>query len=1685
MRVANPIARPAALAPAQVAAALEGFHTWAARYSAAPEAEKQAMVPAGLALVEARSASFGVLIQSDPKAAIEALLPYELRKAMPKEIAAKLEHRVSGTGNLMVRAVLPLPGQTVEEPISRVAQFADKTYRAYTYGKRLADISRSQTAILGVGVELVNGERLLAVRDEAYQVLEKSEAADIRAEQPAIAPVCPVSGDPTETKGDETAVDTGGEIVWLCKGGHLSQWLMTPDGQVIVAAGGGGSSGGTSPIIPATYTQGNKKFLAIRVRFSDQAAEPATDATMQTELQTVVDRFSTWSYGKLQATFAFAPTLMLPQTDTWYAANGADVKVLTDARILAAAYTDAGGARPYDTANFDFDAVVFKSDVIGDYCGATFVGYRGVFIKCVGASTFLHEWGHSFGLWHANAWIPSSSSPIGAGANEEYGSPFSVLGPLTGTRSYNTPQRYALHWLEPTDVTTISASGTYRLYNAEQTTLVSGRPYALRIPAAGGEYYFVEFRPNLSAFNPNFVIANGVMIARTNPGQLADELLDMNPLTAAGMDDSPLLIGRSFNDAGQDLTVTPITRSGTGLGDYMDVVVNFTFSATNSAPVATLTASNSQPAVGASITLTATASDPDSDTLAYAWDFGEGSVTASNVSANNSATQTKSWSVAGDYWVRCTVSDQRGKTVVQSKLITVGTSTATTISGQVTKSDGTGVADVLIKDTENHLTYTDSNGNYTLGLLAANSSYTLSALRYGWTVTAQFTNPVSIVTTSRTNINFTATETADSGGIMGLAGQYFNIAPARANFDTLESLQAHVSGLSPTLSTITSSLNFADTGSGFPAPYNAGTNNFESYYSGKLKLSVGGAYTFNTSSDDGSMLWIDGNVVVNNNFFQPVTTRSGLVTLTAGYHNIVVGFYQGSGGYGMNAQISGPGNTTMVDIKTAYASARITPDLVLGSLAGGTDISLTTGNLITGGNNTNTAFSGVISGIGDLNKWGSGTQTLTSANTYTGATTVTRGTLIIQNTLASPMVAIASGAVAEFNGGISQTASATFTGTGTLRKTGVGDLTWGSAVATFALGAGSLIDVQGGTFVGGSYSNEVWTSNLSSLNVAPGAIFNGIEANVRVDALTGAGTINSGYFGLGSVTFGANNGSGTFSGVLADSEGVGNFVKGGVGKQTLSGANTYTGGTTVNGGTLVIQNTLASPKVAIASGAVAEFNGGISQTASATFTGTGTLRKTGVGDLTWGSAVATFALGAGSLIDVQGGAFVGGSYGNEVWTSNLSGLNVAAGVSFRGVEANVRVDALTGAGTITSGYPGGGYLNFTFGVNNGSGTFGGVLANGTSTGSFVKTGSGSQTLTGANTFGGTFTINGGHVRFGNLSGNATQGSVEMAGTGSFLFLDAVNQFGSNAGINFNSVHNEVVLNGHDQTIAFLSSVGGVTAVVQNSHGSFGNASASSTLTVNQSTNTTYSGYLRDNTGNDRFTLSLVKSGLGTLTLAGSSITYTGTTTVNAGTLGVNGNSISDTGTLVINSGKVNLAGTETVSKLFYGATQQAVGTYGSTSSSATFKDNTRFSGSGILNVQKVTVTGYNAWLAGYTFAPGADSTAAGDADNDGANNLLEYVLNRNPSASDASVVPQLDASGSNFVFTFSRRTESVGDTTLVFQYGSTLRGWTEVSIVAGPQVTIGAPAGAVQLVTVTIPKAGQNLLLGRLKVTQP
>lgn len=116
---------------------------------------------------------------------------------------------------------------------------------------------------------------------------------------------------------------------------------------------------------------------------------------------------------------------------------------------------------------------------------------------------------------------------------------------------------------------------------------------------------------------------------------------------------------------------------------------------------------------------------------------------------------------------------------------------------------------------------------------------------------------------------------------------------------------------------------------------------------------------------------------------------------------------------------------------------------------------------------------------------------------------------------------------------------------------------------------------------------------------------------------------------------------------------------------------------------------------------------------------------------------------------------------------------------------------------------------------------------------------------------------------------------------------------------------------------------------------------------------------------------------------------------------------------------------------------------------------------------------------------------AADPDNDGMSNLLEFVLNGNPGVSDTSVAPVLDATTSDFVFSFTRRDDSEAGSTLLFQYGSNLAGWTSAPIGAASSVTGDATITVTQgattdAITVRVPKtvAPSGTLFGRLQVTQ-
>jgi autotransporter-associated beta strand protein len=539
---------------------------------------------------------------------------------------------------------------------------------------------------------------------------------------------------------------------------------------------------------------------------------------------------------------------------------------------------------------------------------------------------------------------------------------------------------------------------------------------------------------------------------------------------------------------------------------------------------------------------------------------------------------------------------------------------------------------------------------------------------------------------------------------------------------------------------------------------------------------------------------------------------------------------------------------------------------------------------------------------GPLNNWfetaslvknGAGTATLTQKSNYTGGTTVNGGILnLADGDWVTGQPWDGSGAT----GGISVGSGATLS-----TSSGVTEIKNGLTLN------GGTVSSRGNTYGFGnnSWGNLLLSSNITAGNSAASLISSEIRLNADRSVEVGSGstlTISGGI----AIAPNYNGGIGN-SGI----------TKTGGGTLTLSGANSYGGGTTVSGGKLVLQNTYSSSGFAISTGAAVELNvaSGSRDLASTTFSGTGTLTKTGTGIVGWGASSATFALGAGSMIDVQEGTFGGGSNANENWSANLSGLNVASGATFNGVEANVRVDALTGAGTITSGYGGAGYQNFTFGVNNGSGTFSGSLTDSdTAAANFVKAGNGTQTLTGTLDYNGSTTVSGGTLAL--PDGDWKTGGLYSGGTGASgtIIVGAGATLSTSSGVT--GLQNGLVLNGgtvSSRGLAYsnyrnlllesnITAGGAATSTISSEISLRGSRS----IEVGNGSTLNITGGIA-NDGFDGGSQGITKTGAGTLGLSGNN-TYTGTTTVSSGTLIVNGN-ISTSVTTVQSGATLGGAGT--------------------------------------------------------------------------------------------------------------------------------------------------------------------------------
>jgi fibronectin-binding autotransporter adhesin len=391
---------------------------------------------------------------------------------------------------------------------------------------------------------------------------------------------------------------------------------------------------------------------------------------------------------------------------------------------------------------------------------------------------------------------------------------------------------------------------------------------------------------------------------------------------------------------------------------------------------------------------------------------------------------------------------------------------------------------------------------------------------------------------------------------------------------------------------------------------------------------------------------------------------------------------------------------------------------------------------------------------------------------------------------------------------------------------GVGPAPTSGDVATWdssSLGAGLLVNsaVNWGSInitgaaenIGISGTGQITTGNITLAGDKTLAISNAI-------ALSGNSIYN-----ISNVTGNANTDA-TISGVISGASR--SITKEGTGTLTFTKVNTYTGGTFVNAGTLIQDlsvggtfNTLGA--VTINAGAVYELLTGSNTGADTTllqnntFSGEGTIRKTGTGYIGLahsGSSLNTF----NGIFDVQAGTIGvnNGTQGSGRATVQLNGATAKLDVR----TGTFQIDALTGVvgSQVYVSHTAGGTLSV--GNNNGSGTFAGTIDNIGSALTFFKNGSGTQTLTGANTYTGRTTINGGTLELNyesaisilsssspltlgggalSLSGGATatqtlNGLTTTANTGSRILLNAnktltlgaLTLAGANSALNFNT-----------------------------------------------------------------------------------------------------------------------------------------------------------------------------------------------------------------------------------------------------------------------------------------------------------
>jgi hypothetical protein len=783
------------------------FNDWATRWMAADPAGREAMRAEGLKLATERRPEMKALIVATPRMALDHAVARVILQDLPAEIAAQLEKPVSATGDLNVYRGKP---QGPVAPGTELTLRYFETPDGSSYKARVSSELETLNSKQGVPLRGIAIDREMAVASNPVRSLERGERIPRGAKVEAFCPVSKTSTPepaPEEPVTDETpTVEIGERIIRLCDGSHV-RVLEDESSQLLMATGNPGA-GFFYDTHPGTSAKaiGNFRCLYIRITYPDQLKAPNTEDRAHSDMRDVSRFFLENSFGRMTTTSTVTPVITLPYSQAWYIAKDSEVDGLGLVHSHARSEARKLG---YDPSQFT--CTIVRVNGGPRLSGISWGGGDRVWVTWNGMDVLNHECGHSLGRNHANYWQTSDGSAIGVGSNQEYGNGFDVMGGGGGFAAhYNSKSKRDLGWLDDSHVhrpsASPAASGVYRIHAYDQPQLETGKRYSLRVEKDAQRRFYLEYHPSY-----NTTLSNSVLMILDGLGSNCGHLIDTTPGSAGGKGDGGITVGRTFSDFESDIHFTVLSKNAT-TPPSMDVAYQRGPFPGNQAPTLSLAASATTIATGGSITFTATAADPDNDTLAYHWDFNDGIV------STNTPVFTRSFTSTDQMTVLCTVSDMKGGTARRHLVVNVGNHGRGIATGRIT-ANGQPLAGVRVTSDNSKYCFTDSNGDYAISDLTTGAR-TLTAALAGYTFTPVFTNPVTAVANatvpaadwtaaSVTEVSIAATADAAEGGAAGS----FILTRSGDTSAALDVTVAPVSGLATKTTDYTFSPDYVASGS--------------------------------------------------------------------------------------------------------------------------------------------------------------------------------------------------------------------------------------------------------------------------------------------------------------------------------------------------------------------------------------------------------------------------------------------------------------------------------------------------------------------------------------------------------------------------------------------------------------------------------------------------------------------------------------------------------------------------------------------------------------------------------------------------------------------------------------------------------------------------------------------------------